>query len=150
MIKNILVPYDFTNFADLAFNEALEIAKKFDSKITLLTIIGSNINTSGMSLSRAQEVHDETESKAKEDLEKIKNSNTVGNVTASIEIIHNPSTADGILLFAEKNNMDLIVMGSHGRSGFKKLVLGSVASGVVTKSNCRVLIVKPPKKENQG
>jgi len=148
MIKNILVPYDFTNFADLTFNEALEIAKKFDSKVTLLTVIGSNINTSGMSWSRAQEVHDETESKAKEDLEKIKNSNIVENVTTSIEIIHNPSTADGILSFAEKNNMDLIVMGSHGRSGFKKLVLGSVASEVVTKSHCRVLIVKPPKKEN--
>jgi len=148
MIKNILVPYDFTNYSDLAFTEALEIAKKFDSKVTLLTIIGHNIDTSGMSWSRAQEVHDDEEKKAKEDLSKMQNSNIIGNVSVSIEIIHNPSTANGILSFAEKINIDLIVMGSHGRSGFKKLVLGSVASEVVAKSYCRVLIVKPPKKDN--
>ncbi|MGY5144448.1 MAG: universal stress protein [Candidatus Nitrosopumilus sp. bin_32a] len=145
MIKNILVPYDFTNFGDLAFNEALEIAKKFDSKVTLLTVIGSDIDTSGMSWARAQEAHDEAENKAKENLGKIQNSNIVENIPISVEIKHNPSTADGIISFAENNKTDLIVMGSHGRSGFKKLVLGSVASEVVTKSHCRVLIVKPLK-----
>ena len=146
MITNILVPYDFTNYGDLAFKEALEIAKKFDSKVTLLTIIGSDINTSGMSWSRAQEAHDEAENKAKEDLNKIQNSNIAENVTVSVEIVHNPSAASGILSFAEKSKADLIVMGSHGRSGFKKVVLGSVASEVVTKSGCRVLIVKLPPK----
>jgi len=148
MINNILIPYDFTNYGDLAFNEALEIAKKFDSKITLLTIIGSDVDTSGMSVSRAQEAQDEAENKAKKDLTKMQNSNKVENVSVSIKIIHNPSTANGILAFAEKSKADLIVMGSHGRSGFKKLVLGSVASEVVAKSHCRVLIVKPSKKDN--
>ena len=66
MISNILVPYDFTNYGDLAFGEALEIAKKFDSKVTLLSIIGSDVDTSGMSWSRAQEAHDEAENKAKQ------------------------------------------------------------------------------------
>lgn len=148
MITNILIPYDFTNYADLAFKEGLEIAKKFNSKITLMTIIGRDIDTSGMSFSRAEEAHDEAENKAKKDLEKIQKSNIVENVSISVEIIHNPSTADGILSFAEKNKIDLIVMGSHGRSGFKKLVLGSVAAEVVAKSGCRVMIVKPTKKEN--
>jgi len=146
MITNILVPYDFTNYGDLAFKEALEIAKKFGSKVTLLSIIGSDVDTSGMSWSRAQEAHDEAENKTKEDLNKIQNSNIAENVTISVEIVHNPSAASGILSFAEKSKTDLIVMGSHGRSGFKKLVLGSVASEVVTKSSCRVLIVKSPQK----
>ena len=145
MINNILVPYDFTNYGDLAFREALEIAKKFDSKLTLLTVIGHDTDTSGMSWTRAQEIHDESENKAKEDLNKIKNSNVVENVPISVEIVHNPSNSDGILSFAESNKTDLIVMGSHGRSGFKKVVLGSVASNVVTKAKCPVMIVKPPK-----
>jgi nucleotide-binding universal stress UspA family protein len=145
MINSILVPYDFTNFGDAAFEKAMEIAKKFDSKITLLTVIGSDIDTSGMSLTRAQETHDEYENKAKEDLDKIKNTNIVENVSISIEIVHNPSNSEGILSFAEKNNTDLIVMGSHGRSGFKKMVLGSVASQVVTKAICPVLIIKGKK-----
>ncbi|MGY5150684.1 MAG: universal stress protein [Candidatus Nitrosopumilus sp. bin_6a] len=142
MINNILVPYDFTDFADLSLDKAMEIAKKFDSKLTLLTVIGSDIDTSGMSWSRAQEVHDEMEVKAKEDLNKIKNIHSADDVAISVDVVHNPSPVNGILLFAEQNNMDLIVMGSHGRSGFKKLVLGSVASEVVAKSNCPVLIVK--------
>ncbi|MCV0401803.1 MAG: universal stress protein [Nitrosopumilus sp.] len=142
VINNILIPYDFTSFGDLAFEKAMEIAKKFDSKLTLLTVIGSDIDTSNMSWARAQEVHDESENKAKEDLNKIKNANTVENVPISVEIIHNSSNSEGILSFAEKHNPDLIVMGSHGRSGFKKLVLGSVASQVVTKAKCPVLIVK--------
>ena len=60
MIKNILVPYDATGFADSAFEKAREIGEKFNSKIILLTIIGSDVDTSGMSLSRAEEAHDET------------------------------------------------------------------------------------------
>jgi nucleotide-binding universal stress UspA family protein len=63
----------------------------------------------------------------------------------SIEILHNPSSTEGIRIFANQNNIDLIVMGSHGRSGFKKLVLGSVVSGVMAKADCSVLIAKPSK-----
>lgn len=139
-MKNILVPYDFTGFSDKAFDKAVEIAKKFDSKIILVTVIGSDINTSGMSLSRAQEMHDTVENQTMNDLNKIKES--VKGIDVSIRIIHNSSTIDGILSFAETNKIDLIVMGSHGRSGFKKLVLGSVATGIVTKARCPVLIIK--------
>ena len=44
--------------------------------------------------------------------------------------------------YAEKNHVDLIVMGSRGRTGFKKLLLGSVASSVVTYAPCPVLVIK--------
>lgn len=150
MIKSILVPYDFTNFADLAFEKALDIAKKYDSKLTLLTVLGRDIDTSGMSFSRAQEVHDEAENTRKADLTKVKDLYKKENVDISVQVVHNPSTVDGILSFAENNNVDLIVMGSHGRTGFKKLVLGSVALGVVTKSPFPVLIVKQPKKQKES
>ena len=143
MTKNILVPYDFTTFGDIAFEKAIEIAKKFDSKLTLLTIIGTDIDTSGMDWVRAQEKHDEEETSAKDKLNRIKGSQN--NVDISVKIIHNSSVIDGILSFAKNNNIDLIVMGSHGRSGFKKLVLGSAASGVVARANCPVLITKLPK-----
>lgn len=143
MIKNILVPYDFTSFADEALEKAIEIAKKFDSKITLFNVIGKNIDTSGMSWSRAEEAHDEVEKQIIEDLNKIKTSKK--DVDIFIEILHNPSSAEGIISFANQNNIDLIVMGSHGRSGFKKLVLGSVTSGIIAKAGCSVLVVKPSK-----
>lgn len=148
MIKKILVPYDFTKFADIAFEKAVEIAEKFNSELILLTVIGRDIDTSGMSLSRAQEAQDELEDKTKQDLEMIKNSGKYQDINISVEIINNPSTVDGIIGFVDKNNIDMIVMGSHGRAGVKKLVLGSVASEVITKANCQVLIAKPPKTKN--
>lgn len=145
MLREILVPYDFTKFANIAFEKALEIAEKFNSKLTLLTIIGADIDTSGMSLSRAQEVHDEKEDKIKHELELIKNSGKYQGIDISIKIINSPSIVNGIISFVDKNDIDLIVMGSHGRSGIQKLVLGSVASEVIAKANCHVLIAKPPK-----
>ena len=142
-MRNILVPYDFSNFGDLAFEKAVEIAKKFDGKITLLSVIG-NEDTSGMSYERAQEYHEENEKKTKENLSNIANKNPYG-VDISVKIVHDPSIIEGITNFAKSNKIDLIVMGSHGRSGFKKLVLGSVAAGVLVKAECPVLTVKPPK-----
>ena len=58
------------------------------------------------------------------------------------EIISSKDIAGGILGFAEENNIDLIVIGTRGRSGFKRLLLGSVASHVVTYAHCPVLVVK--------
>ena len=49
-----------------------------------------------------------------------------------------------LLKCAESNDVDLIVMGSHGRSGFSRLIMGSVAEGVMRGAGCPVLIVKPP------
>ena len=140
MIQHILVPYDFTHFADLAFDKAAEIARKFNSKLTLITIVGSDVDTTGMSFQRAQEFHDEIETKAHSDL--LEKSSPYKDLSISVQVINNPSPSDGILSFAEKNNVDMIVMGSHGRAGFRKLVLGSVASSITAKSHCPVLIVK--------
>jgi len=145
MIKNILVPYDFTDFADVAFEKAIEIAQKFDVHITLLTVIGSEIDTTGMNYSRAQEASDKMAEKTKANLNSIKESQDVENINVSTSITHNDSNVNGVLSYAEKNDVDLIIMGSHGRSGFKKLVLGSVASGVTTKARCPVMVVKPTK-----
>lgn len=50
-----------------------------------------------------------------------------------------------IVEFAEKEDVDLIIVGSHGRSGFSKLLMGSVANNVVTHAPCSVLVVKPRK-----
>jgi nucleotide-binding universal stress UspA family protein len=47
-----------------------------------------------------------------------------------------------ILQYAEKEKIELIVIGTRGKSGFKKLLLGSTASGVVTYANCPVLVTK--------
>ena len=52
------------------------------------------------------------------------------------------SVVETIINHADKNNTDLIVVGTRGLGGFKKLVLGSVSSGVVSHANCPVLVVR--------
>jgi nucleotide-binding universal stress UspA family protein len=70
--------------------------------------------------------------------------NAVANgVKLSTEVVAGPtSVVPAIVDYAEKNIVDLIVVGTRGRSGFTKLLLGSVASGVVTYASCPVMVVK--------
>ena len=72
------------------------------------------------------------------------NNNNVNNIQFKSEIIEDPTSKVGssIVDYAERENIDLIVIGTRGRTGFKKMLLGSVASDVVTYSHCPVLVVK--------
>ncbi|AFU58955.1 putative UspA domain protein [Candidatus Nitrososphaera gargensis Ga9.2] len=64
-------------------------------------------------------------------------------VKASSEtILDIASAADSIIKYAESKNVDLIVMGTHGRTGIKRFLIGSVANGVVTHAKCSVLVVR--------
>ncbi|MDQ3998891.1 MAG: universal stress protein, partial [Thermoproteota archaeon] len=71
-----------------------------------------------------------------------KNAATNG-VKFKTEVVASPtSTMHAIVDYAENNKVDLILVGTRGRSGFTKLLLGSVASGVVTYASCPVMVVK--------
>ena len=63
-------------------------------------------------------------------------------IEVETSIIISQSTVKSILDFAEEKNVDLIVVGTRGRSGLKRLLLGSTASGIVTYSSCPVIVVK--------
>lgn len=142
-MKKILIPFDGSEFSQKAFEKGLEIAEKFESQLIVLTVIQSKISDSaGISLERLQEIQDEEEDVATTLLKKLENQVNAKNVSFSMKIIHNPSTPDGIIVFAESNNVDLIVIGSHGRTGFRKLVLGSVTNGVLSHVKCPVLVTK--------
>ena len=141
--KQILVPYDASSYANHAFDEALKIAEKFDSKITVLTVLGTKVEYSpGVSLTRAIEIQDEQEDEATKILKDLEGLAKEKGVDFDFKVIYEPSPYKGIINFLNSNSMDLIVMGSHGRSGIKKALLGSVASGVVEHANCPVLIIK--------
>lgn len=143
-MKNILVPYDSSSFSKLAFEKALEIAPQLDSTLHVLTVIGPDLNVAGMTYSRAQEATEEFENEVKEEFEKLKEAAKEKNTTIKTHQIHDPSATSGINRFVVGNKVDLIIIGSHGRTGIKS-VLGSVASGVLKEAQCPVMIVKQPK-----
>ena len=142
-MEKILVPFDGSGYSQKAFEKALEIAEKFGSKLTAITVLQSKVaDSAGISLERMQEIQDEEKDTATTMLKNLEEHANAKNVPFSMEVIHNPSPSDGIITLADNNNVDLIVIGSHGRTGFRKIVLGSVANGVLAHAKCPVLITK--------
>ena len=76
-------------------------------------------------------------------LDEIKMSCEKKGVMTELEILGGPlPIASSIVSYCENRGVDIIVAGTRGKSGFKKLLLGSVASGIVTYAHCPVLVVK--------
>ncbi|GBH33427.1 MAG: universal stress protein [Nitrosopumilus sp.] len=143
MFQNILVPFDLSDQSTRAFKMALDVAKKYQSKVTLLTCIEGDAWHHKYYDSRADNELIKKQSKvAKKYVEKLESLAEKNNVVAKSVIITSKSVVNDIVTFAKTRKHDLIVIGSHGRTGFDKVLLGSVANGVSQKTRCPVLIVK--------
>jgi len=143
MFKNILVPFDLSNQSTRAFKVALDVAKKYNSKITLLTCIEGDAWHHKYYDARADsELIKKQKKVSKKHLEELESLATKNKVSITSNIIASKSVVNDIVAFAKSRKHDLVVIGSHGRTGFDKLLLGSVANGVSQKIRCPVLIVK--------
>jgi nucleotide-binding universal stress UspA family protein len=143
--KKIIVPLDGSEFSFRAAKYAVNIARLTGGEIICvhavvdlpyIEYIGPGIVTINRYMDEAKKHTEEWFSQvkamaAKEDI-KI-TSNTIFNL---------PSVAESIISYAAEQKADLIVIGTRGRSGLKRLVLGSVASGVVAHASCPVLVVR--------
>ena len=83
----------------------------------------------------------QAEAHAKTQLQDIAQSFVRDGISVTTKIHHGPAS-EGIIFVADEVGADLIIMGSHGRTGVKRLLLGSVARAVLTESHIPVLIVK--------
>ncbi|EIJ66158.1 hypothetical protein BD31_I1690 [Candidatus Nitrosopumilus salaria BD31] len=63
-------------------------------------------------------------------------------ISTSIDVLITDSTVKQLVTYAKTNKVDLVIMGSHGLTGWRKVLLGSVANGVSQQVHCPVLIVK--------
>ncbi len=139
-MKRILVTHDGSKASDKALKKAVEIAGKFESSITVLSVIPELYLTelSDMDRQRITQLMTEETQNA---LEKIRASLSGKSLDVKI-ILRQGDPAEKILETARKMKVDLIVTGSHGRHGAKKFLLGSISSRVVDYSSCPVLVVK--------
>lgn len=142
IFKNILVPYDGTNFSNRAFQKALDVAKKDGSQITIFTVIeGQYSAIMGYSKINPQVIKKQ-QSAVKKYISKLESSAKNNNVPISVKIKQGTIIVKEIINFAKSKKFNLIVMGSHGRTGLNKLILGSVANGVAQQAKCSVMVVK--------
>lgn len=136
--SKILVTVDGSEHSKNAANYAISLAIKCNSELVLLYVIPVDLRLFGYSPPSIEDMKKE----GQEYLDTIKLE--VGEIDKDIqvrtELIASPSVVGGIVDFAERENINLIVVGTKGRSGLKKLLLGSVASGIINYAHCPVLI----------
>jgi nucleotide-binding universal stress UspA family protein len=152
VFTTILVCVDGSESSMKAANYAIEIAKKYEARLISLYVVVSQLGyaySSGafglVTPNAINELLEKSKQEARRWFEEIEKKARVQGVDVKVEMVASPtSIVPAIVDYAVKNKADLIVTGTRGRrrSGIAKLLLGSVASGVVTYANCPVMVVK--------
>lgn len=149
-IRTILVAVDGSKPSIDASVQAIDIAKRLDAELIALYVVSPDIRYNYLEdvitprLPRAlKDVMMIAMQKGEKHVDKVKQNASEKNVKVKTDVVIGISSiVKEIVDYAEKNRIDMIVIGSRGLSGIKKMLLGSVANGVVTYSHCPVLVSK--------
>lgn len=147
--SRILVAVDGSENAAKAARVAITMAKKFGSELLVCHVIPtpaysfSQAGTANVTAQVLREYFSAARKEAKALLNEIVRLAETEGVKASELIIDNTfSVVEAIVSNAASRNIDLIVIGTRGQSGFKKLLMGSVSSGVLSHAHCSALVIK--------
>ena len=144
MFKHILVPVDGSSTSMLAVARAAALARRFGSAVTALYVVDPYPFTgigADFAYGQAQYLSAAT-AEANTALEAVKKAMQDAGVNADTVVGEGHAVHEGILRALESTGADLIVMGSHGRRGLEKLVLGSVTQRVLGVVHIPVLVVR--------
>ncbi len=145
MYKTILVPLDGSVLAEKAIPHAMALAKGTGAQVTLLTVVQLTFGVAGAKLEAMPEFAAERRAaltgEAMVYLQKIQKDLTDQGVVAKPVALEG-DIASEIINYAEKNDFDLIAMATHGRSGIRRFVLGSVAEKVIRSAGKPVLLIR--------
>jgi nucleotide-binding universal stress UspA family protein len=144
MYKHILVPVDGSSTSQVAVGKATELAKVFGSSVTVIYVIDPYPFTGvGTDFAYGQaEYLSAATAEANAAVKAAKESFASAGVAVDTSVIESHTAWRGIVEAGASLQADLIVMGSHGRSGLEKLVLGSVAQAVLSHTKLPVLVVR--------
>lgn len=144
MFKHILVPIDGSDISMLAVSKATALAKTFGSAVTVLYVVDPYPFTGvGADFAYGQTQYlSAATAEANTALDAARAAITAAGVQASTVVGEGHTVHDGIVSAVLSTGADLIVMGSHGRRGLEKLVLGSVTQRVLGAVHVPVLVVR--------
>jgi nucleotide-binding universal stress UspA family protein len=143
--KILVAIYEPRKSADKAVNYAIKVAEDYDARLVILYIIRGNANLQTVTLpSHLIQLKKDAQTYLIQKIsDKIpKESSKEKIIRIKTEIIASIRIADAIVSYAKDKHIDLIIIGTRGRSKLKSIVLGSVASDVVRHAHCPVLTVK--------
>ncbi len=140
MYKKILVPTDGSEFAKKAEKHALFLSKVSGAEIVAVSVTENNF-VNGLPLDdEVYQLNQILKERSEENLKEFDELNDNNDLKIT-HVIREGSPAKVILEVAKDEDIDLIVMGSSGKSGFDRFIMGSVADKVVNSAKCAVLVI---------
>lgn len=144
-IKKVLVPIDFSDYSKSALKYAISLTKIFNAEIILIYVVEPVIYPPDFSMGQIAipTVTSEWDERAKEELNKL--AKTEFTDAANVKtIVKTGKPFVEIIETAREENIDLIIIATHGHSGVEHILFGSTAEKVVRKAPCPVLTLREP------
>jgi len=144
--KKILFPTDFSVASDYALAYAVSVAKQFKAKLFILHVVDMSYDISGFYIPHIsaetlqQEMKDWAEKMLKKLTIRMPRSIKAYESAIKIGIPHKE-----IIKFAKDKDIDMIIMGTHGKTGVDHFFFGSTTERVLKQADCPVLTIRPPK-----
>lgn len=144
-LRRILIPTDFSEFSQHAMKYACEFSKRFSAELHVLNVVENIypiVAEPGMAMPSAGEFLVDLLNSSERAIQSLPDSGWI-NGGAVVREVRTGTPFLEIIRYAKEKEIDLIVIGTHGRSGLVQVLMGSVAEKVVRKSPCPVLTVRP-------
>ncbi|MCX5649329.1 MAG: universal stress protein [Planctomycetota bacterium] len=143
-LAKLLVPTDFSEDSEQAARYAVELAKRFQAEIHCIHVVdipADLLSTSDYYMTGPSEAFlDQIREESKKNLEAFAKKNLEGAQVRTAFLEGSPFVE--IIRYAHNQEIDLVVIATHGRTGLRHVLFGSVAEKVVRKAPCPVLVVK--------
>jgi nucleotide-binding universal stress UspA family protein len=145
-IKSILFPTDFSEGSAEALKYAVEFANRYGAKLYVLHVIYDVAKASGWYVPHVSmdAIYKDIQEGARKELDNF-GVNELGGIKNIERIVQTGVPYQEIMNCAVKNKIDMIIIGTHGRTGIDRILFGSTAAQVVRNAPCPVLTVRIPK-----
>ena len=142
--QKILVAIDDSEISDNVIQQAAQLAKALNSEITLVQVMTLDpyLADAYLRMGQSNELIERVRSYVQENLSKAEKKFEALGLTVATQVLEGFSVNCEIISVVYNLGVDLIIMGSHGRNGLKKFILGSVAQKVLGESHIPVLVVR--------
>jgi nucleotide-binding universal stress UspA family protein len=146
--STILFATDFSEISEYAYDYAYTLAKKFNRKLIVMHVINEPVDLRGFYVPHIsfESLEKEIEDAAEKMMKKFC-SGRLTDLAGSDTVIVSGIPYDEIINKADKEDVSLIVLGTHGRAGLDHLLFGSTAERVVRRARCPVMTIRPPVSE---
>ncbi len=136
-MKTLLIASDGSEFSKNAIREAINLAKICSSNLIAVSVVKTNLEFDSV----LPQFVEKAEQEAIKHLESVKAQATKEGIDCMTVVSLSEEPYQDIVHYASKNNVDMIIMGTHGKTEMKRLMMGSVTARVIGHSTCNVLVV---------